>query len=318
MIQIFKNPNFNFIGVRYIAYVISGILVTGGIIAIVQISRGQANLGVDFSGGSVISLKFNEEVEISKIRTILDKNGLQDTSIQQISEAPGLPKIKVLLRIKKSNIKVGQIGEHVEKLVKNELNPPLTFVRDRTEDIGPVVSKKLQSQAAKAVILAMIAITIYIWFRFEFRFGVAASIATIHDVLVVMGVFYFLNKEFSLLIVTALLTIAGYSLTDTVVVFDRIRENLKIKLKESFKEIINLSINEVLNRTVMTSVTTLLAVIALFIWGGEVIRDFSLALLFGFIVGTYSSVFVASPILLEWESAIERKQMIDDNRRSNK
>jgi len=307
MIQIFKNPNFNFVRLRFFAYFLSAILVTGGIIGIIQIALGNANLGIDFSGGSVVSLKFKREIDIVRIREVLTKSGLSDTSIQQISDAPGEPKLKVLLRIKKSNIKIGQLGEYIKNAFTTGLSGE-EFIIDRIEDIGPVVSKRLKQQAFWAILLAMIGITIYIWFRFEFRFGVAAAVATLHDVLSIIGIFYFLNKEFTLLIVTALLTIAGYSLTDTVVVFDRIRENLKIKVKENLESIINLSVNEVLNRTMMTSITTLLVIVALFIFGGEVIHDFSLALFLGVIVGTYSSVFVASPILLEWEKMVLKRQ----------
>jgi preprotein translocase subunit SecF len=147
---------------------------------------------------------------------------------------------------------------------------------------------------------------IYIALRFEFRFGVAAAIATLHDVLAVLGVFYFMDKEFTLLIITALLTLAGYSLTDTVVVFDRIRENLRRRRTESLTTVINASINQVLSRTVIVSLTTFLAVLAIFLWGGDVLRDFSLALLLGVAVGTYSSIFVASPLLMLWKGAIRR------------
>ncbi|MFH1824851.1 MAG: protein translocase subunit SecF [Candidatus Firestonebacteria bacterium] len=307
MIQIFKNPKVDFVGLRFVAYFLSAILVIGGIIGIIQIALGNANLGIDFSGGSVVSLKFKKEIDITKIREILIKNGLPDANIQQISDAYGEPKLKVLLRIKKSNIKVGQLGEYITQIFKTGLAGE-EFTIDRIEDIGPVVSKMLKQQAFWAILLAMLGITIYIWFRFEFKFGIAAAIATLHDVFCIIGIFYFLNKEFTLLIVVAILTIAGYSLTDTVVVFDRIRENLKSKFKESLESIINLSVNEVLNRTMMTSITTLLIIVALLILGGEVVHDFSLALFFGVIIGTYSSVFVASPILLEWEKVVLKKQ----------
>jgi preprotein translocase subunit SecF len=169
--------------------------------------------------------------------------------------------------------------------------------------IGPAVGKTLRSDAQKAVLLSLLGIIIYIWIRFDFRSGVAATIATFHDVLAVLGVFFILGLEFDLLIVTALLTLAGYSLTDTVVVYDRIRENLKkYRTRGEFALAVNKSINEVLSRTLNTSLTVLLVVGTLFFFGGEVLRYFALALIMGVIIGTYSSVFVASPIVVEWEA----------------
>jgi preprotein translocase SecF subunit len=166
--------------------------------------------------------------------------------------------------------------------------------------VGPVIGQELQEAALWAILISLLGIVSYIAWRFEFRFGIVATVATFHDVLVVLGVFFLLGNEITLLIVTALLTLAGYSLTDTVVVFDRIRENFRARRRDSLAEMINTSINQVLSRTIMTSLTTLLAILALFLLGGEVLRDFSLALMLGIIVGTYSSVFVASPLVYEW------------------
>jgi preprotein translocase subunit SecF len=166
--------------------------------------------------------------------------------------------------------------------------------------VGPKVGGRLRADAAKAVAMAIIGILIYVAFRFQFKFGVGATIATFHDVLAVLGIFYLMGKEINLILITALLTIAGYSLTDTVVVFDRIRENLKLKQKDSVESVMNTSINEVLSRTIITSTTVLLTSIALFFFGGEVLHDFSLAMIMGVIIGTYSSIFVASPVVLLW------------------
>jgi preprotein translocase subunit SecF len=174
-------------------------------------------------------------------------------------------------------------------------------VVDSTTEIGPKVGGKLRKDAAQAVAMATLGILIYIAIRFKFDFAVGATVATFHDVLAVLAVFFLLGKEINLILVTALLTIAGYSLTDTVVVFDRIRENLRTRLKEPVEAVMNQSINEVLSRTIVTSFTVLITSIALFFFGGEVIHDFSLAMIFGVIIGTYSSIFVASPITLLWE-----------------
>jgi preprotein translocase subunit SecF len=285
------------------------VLVLSGIFAIVQMARGKGNIGIDFAGGSVVSIKFKKELDAGKIREVLDRNGFKDTGIQQIADAPSEPKLKVLLRIKASNVKIGGLKEAMTKTI-SEGFPGEEFEIDRIEDMGPSVSAKLKGQAFWAIFYAILAIMAYIWFRFEFRFGLAAAVATLHDVLSVIGIFYFMNKEFTLLFVTALLTLAGYSLTDTVFVFDRIRENLKLRVKDNLDTIINSSVNEVLSRTFMTSFTVILVVAALFLYGTEVIHDFSLALIIGVVVGTYSSWFVASPILIEWEHATERKTAV--------
>ncbi len=178
--------------------------------------------------------------------------------------------------------------------------PDNKYVVDSTTEIGPKVGGRLRADAAKAVGVAVIGILIYVAFRFQFKFGVGATIATFHDVLAVLGLFFIMGREINLILITALLTIAGYSLTDTVVVFDRIRENLKTRQRESVEAVMNMSINEVLSRTIITSTTVFLTSLALFFFGGEVLHDFSLAMIMGVIVGTYSSIFVASPVVLLW------------------
>jgi preprotein translocase SecF subunit len=174
--------------------------------------------------------------------------------------------------------------------------------------IGPAVGESLRQSAVYAIIISIIGMIIYIGLRFDFRSGVAATIATFHDVLAVLGIFFILNKEITLLVVTALLTLAGYSLTDTVVVFDRIRENLKkFRKKGEFVQTVNKSINDVLSRTIMTSLTSLIVAVVLFFFGGEVLHDFALALVLGILIGTYSSIFVASPIVVEWEDKAPKR-----------
>jgi len=173
-------------------------------------------------------------------------------------------------------------------------------VVDSTTEIGPKVGKSLRDDALVAILFSAIGMIVYIAWRFEFSFGVAAAIATFHDVFAVLGIFYILGKEVNLLLITALLTLAGYSLSDTVVIYDRIRENLRLRPRDPLDQVMNSSINEVLSRTLVTGVTVLLVLLALFFFGGEVLHDFSLALLIGLIIGTYSSIFVASPIVYEW------------------
>jgi SecD/SecF fusion protein len=209
-----------------------------------------------------------------------------------------------MVKLKKSEESVGQMSEHLTRIL-NQALPDNKFTVVGTNEIGASVSKDLRDKAILAVVLSMIGIVAYIAWRFEFIFGVGAALATFHDVLAVLGVFYLLHREITLLVVTALLTLAGYSLTDTVVVFDRIRENLARK-RGSLGDIINESVNEVLSRTIVTSSTVFLVVVALYFFGGVVLEDFALAMILGVLVGTYSSVFVASPVVFAFRKEAKR------------
>src|SRR4030066_1192755 len=294
MIELIKNPRIEFLGKKYIAFTLSGILSILGIIAIVQISRGHANLGIDFAGGTAIQLKFEKPVVLHNVRRALEKGGLKDIDLQELPTEN-----KILIKMKKSEEELGHGADAITAVLSREF-PDNKYVVDSTTVIGPKVGGRLRADAAKAIVVAVIGLLVYVAFRFQIRFGIGAAIATFHDVLAVLGLFYIMGKEINLILVTAILTIAGYSLTDTVVVFDRIRENLKLKQRESIEIVMNSSINEVLSRTIITSRTVLLTSIALFFFGGEVLHDFSLAMIIGVIVGTYSSIFVASPIVLLW------------------
>jgi preprotein translocase subunit SecF len=294
MIELIKNPRIDFLGKKYIAFALSGILAFLGIVAIVQISRGHANLGIDFAGGTAIQLKFEKPVVLHNVRLVLEKAGLKDFDLQDLPTEN-----KILIRMKKTGEELGHVADSVTTVLSKEF-PDNKYVVDSTTVIGPKVGGRLRADAAKAIVVAVIGLLIYVAFRFEVRFGVGATIATFHDVLAVLGLFFIMGKEINLILVTALLTIAGYSLTDTVVVFDRIRENLKLKQKEDVQTVMNASINEVLSRTIITSATVLFTSLALFFFGGEVLHDFSLAMILGVAVGTYSSIFVASPVVLLW------------------
>jgi preprotein translocase subunit SecF len=299
MMEILKKTNINFVGMRYYAFLFSGILVTLGIIAFIFIFMGKANLGIDFAGGTMIQGSFEKPMRIGQIRDALGRNGYGDAEITEL-KAREVPYF-FMIRLKSTAETGSKVSNEVLDILKKEF-PDNNFRKDSVDEVGPAVGKILQQQARLAVLIALAGILIYIWIRFDFRFGVAATIATFHDVLAVLGIMFILHKEITLLIVTALLTLAGYSLTDTVVVYDRIRENLKVfRKKGDFAGTINASINEILNRTLMTGGTTLLAVMSVFIFAGEVVHDFALALILGILVGTYSSWFVAAPIVLEWE-----------------
>lgn len=286
----------DFIGKKNISFIISGIIAIIGVIGIIQIMRGEANMGIDFSGGTAVQLKFDKVVTMEAARGALSRNGLKEVDLQEIKDGN-----KLLIKIRKSAVAVGKVSGTVEEIFRKEF-PGSGLVVESSTEIGPSIGDKLRRDTLVAIAISMIGIIIYIAWRFDFKFGIAAAIATLHDVLAIFAVFFVLNKEVNLLLITAVLTIAGYSLTDTVVVFDRIRENLRKNLKESAAKIFNKSINEVLSRTIITSLTTFLAASSLVFFGGEVIHDFAFALVIGIVVGTYSSVFVASPIVVVWEN----------------
>ncbi len=294
MLEIVGKTNIDFMEKRRWAFGLSGLLAALGILAVVQIMVGSANLGIDFAGGTAVQLKFDKPLPIETARSVLVKHGLDDAELQEFTEDN-----KLLIRVKTETTIEEEISEKIIQIFKDEF-PGHSFVVDSSTSIGPTIGKKLQQDALIAITLSLIGITVYIAARFEFRFGVAAAIATFHDVLAVLGIYHMMNKEITLLVVTALLTLAGYSLTDTVVVFDRIRENLRQRRRHTVETIINNGINQVLSRTLVTTLTVVLVLVPLTLFGGEVLHDFSLALLLGVIIGTYSSVFVASPLLLIW------------------
>lgn len=297
MLEILGKTNIDFMGKRKYAFIFSGVMVLLGLIAIVQIARGAANLGIDFAGGTAVQLKFDQAVRIDEARKALEANGLANAELQEFGQDN-----KLLVRVKASTTIEEKTAERVVAIFGKEF-PNNRFVVDSTTEIGPTIGKKLQEDALIAIVISFAGIIFYVAARFELRFGVAAALATFHDVLAVLGAFYVLDKEITLLVVTALLTLAGYSLTDTVVVFDRIRENLRLRRRDTEEATINNAVNQVLSRTIVTSLTVVLVLIPLTLAGGEVLHDFSLALLWGVIFGTYSSVFVASPLLLIWPGA---------------
>lgn len=294
MLEILGKTNIDFMGKRRFSFLFSGIMVLLGIVAIVQISRGSANLGIDFAGGTAVQLKFDQSIRIDEARKVLESNGLSNAELQEFGQDN-----KLLIRLKTSTTIEEKIADRVVAVFTKEF-PANRFVVDSSTEIGPAIGQKLQQDALIAILISFAGIILYVAARFELRFGIAAALATFHDVLAVLGAFYILDKEITLLVVTALLTLAGYSMTDTVVVFDRIRENLRMRRRESEETIINNAVNQVLSRTIVTSLTVILVLIPLTVAGGEVLHDFSLALLWGVIFGTYSSVFVASPLLLLW------------------
>ena len=286
------NTNVPFLSFRKIAYAVSGALA---LLTIVLLPTKGLNFGIDFKGGTMIEVRMpGDAADLATMRSTLNGLGLGEVALQEF----GSP-TDVLIRVEQ------QDGDQKAQLaavdqVKQSLAQ--TFGEDvsyrRVEFVGPKVSTELFWAGAEAVLFALLAILAYIWFRFEWQFAVGSIVALVHDVMLTLGIFSLLGLEFNLATVAALLTIVGYSLNDTVVVFDRVRENLRKYKKMLLPDLLNRSLNDTLARTLMTSVTTLLALAALFIFGGPVIRDFTFALIWGVLIGTYSSIFIASPVLL--------------------
>ena len=293
--EIIGKTNIDFMGMKKVSFIISAIISIVGLIGMIQMARGAANMGIDFSGGTALQLKFTQPIGMDKAREALARHNLKEATLQDIKDGN-----KLLVKVGKTTLATGKVADTIEDVFKKEF-PGNAFVVESSTEIGPSVGDKLRKDTLTAILISLIGIIIYIAWRFDFKFGVGAIIATMHDVLAMFAVFYVLNKEIDLLFITAVLTIAGYSLTDTVVVFDRIRENMHKNLKESMHNIFNRSINEVLSRSIITSLTTFLAACSLLLFGGEVIHNFAFALVIGIVVGVYSSVFVASPIVSLWE-----------------
>ncbi|PKK82282.1 MAG: protein translocase subunit SecF [candidate division Zixibacteria bacterium HGW-Zixibacteria-1] len=302
MFRIIKDTNIDFIGNRGKAFIFSVVLVLVGLFAFVMVVLDKANMGIDFSGGTMLQGNFENPINIGDLRGAVIAGGFPEASIQELDRTDVGVFNSYMIRVKETVAGEEKAVDRLLAIIKERF-PDNKFQKDSEHTIGPAVGATLKRSAQWAVLISVLGMIAYIGLRFDFRSGVAATIATFHDVLAVLGIFYLMNKEITLLVVTALLTLAGYSLTDTVVVYDRIRENLKkFRKKGEFVTTVNNSINEVLSRTIMTSGTTFLVVLVLYLFGGEVVKDFALAMIIGIIIGTYSSIFVASPIVVEWEA----------------
>ena len=255
------------------------------------------NLGVDFAGGTMVHLKFQQKVAIADLRRALETIKLGASVIQDFGEQGAN---EYLVRLDKTSVEIGALGEQIKKALSDPYGAGKFEVR-RIESVGPKIGEDLRQRGALSVVVATMMMGLYIWFRFELRFGIGAVIALAHDVLVTVGALLLANYEFDLTIVAALLTVVGYSVNDTVIVCDRIRENMRKIKRESLESIINTSINETLSRTIITVSTAIMVLLALFFLGGAVIRPFAFALLVGFFSGVYSTIFIASPVILLWE-----------------
>lgn len=295
--RIFKTtPQWDFLGMKKIAMTISTLFILA---SIGGLAFNGLTYGIDFRGGTLIQIQFPDTPQLEVVRELFQSRIDTNVNITTFGEAD---ENEVIITLSQEAIqgKAAELTKLITEILEVQYD---SFDIRRVETVGPKVGEQLKTKAIQAAFFVLIGILIYIGFRFKVRYGVAAVVALFHDVLFTLGVFVFVEKEFTLTIVAAVLTIIGYSLNDTIVVFDRIRENVARFPKRPMEEVINLSVNESLSRTILTSVTTFLVVAALYILGGEIIHDFCFALLIGLVVGTYSSVFVASPVVLYFDPA---------------
>ncbi len=284
-----KTTNINFIGNRNIALIFSGILT---IISIASLAVNGLKMGIDFTGGTLIEIGYQKAADLTVLRNTLDEAGFSDATVQNFGSAKD-----VLIRLKPhEGLSSVDLSTKVLEAINKTTAEPASI--RRVEFVGPQVGDDLAEDGFLALLYSTICILIYIAWRFEWKFSVGAVLATIHDVVVTLGVFSILGLEFDLTVLAAVLALIGYSLNDTIVVYDRIRENFRLMRNKSTEEIMNISVNVTLSRTIMTSLTVILVLLSLFFLGGEVLRGFSIVLLFGVFFGTYSSIFIASPMAL--------------------
>ena len=292
MLQFFKKPNYNIVGKGKIAFIFSIVIILGGIVSLfVQ----GLNYGVDFAGGAKMQVKFKENISAEELRSMFTEKDLGNPEIKSSGEN------EYMITINANEL------ENSDDLLKEALTG-LNYSILQIDKVGPKMGYEMRNNSLQAIGIALLLILIYITIRFEFKFAIGAVIALLHDVLVTLAFFSFFQWEFSLPVLAAFMTIVGYSLNDTIVVYDRIRENIKIHKGKPLKEVINLSVNQSLSRTIITSLTTFVVVLILAIFGGQVLFGFSIAMVVGVIVGTYSSMFVAAPILIAWEHRFKEKE----------
>ena len=309
MFQILVGTNYPIIRIRRMMMLISLAVILLGVGSLVM--KGGPNLGIDFKGGYKFIIEFQDAVDLSSVRQIVADLGFGGSQVSDFGK-PNEVLIILGADVDFSEASEEDGGDVITNRLSDGMraafvdNPILEISKEK---VGPKIGAELRTKAIWAIIYSLLGIVVYITWRFEFKFSIAAIIALIHDVVITMGIFSLLDKEINLTILGAFLTIVGYSLNDTIVVFDRIRENLRGRRKgDNYGEVINASVNQTLSRTVITSLTTLVVVLILFFFGGAVIHDFAFALVIGVVVGTYSSIFIASPILVEWQISRQKRK----------
>jgi preprotein translocase subunit SecF len=296
------NINIDFIGKIKWALTFSLSLFALSVLSLLL--KGGPRYGLDFVGGTVVQVKFANQVDIGEVRAAVDNLTIEGISVQEFGEKDAN---EYLISMKKTTEELEGISDKIRAVLEQKFGEKSLEIR-RVEMVGPKVGKDLRQKGMLAVIFSLIGMLIYIWYRFEFRFGLGAIFCLIHDVVITLGVFSILNKPVDLIIVAALLTIVGYDINDTIIVCDRIRENMKKMTQKNLREVINTSINQTLSRTIITSGTVVIVLIALFFLGGEVLHDFSFSLLIGVFFGTFSSIYVATPLVIYWEKFFPKKK----------
>jgi preprotein translocase subunit SecF len=305
-VEFFRNINIDWLGKKWWFLGFSLIFSVAGIIAMgVHWARigSPVPLGVDFQGGTQVQVQFAQPPDTSRIRQAMDAAGIRDARIQAIRDLDQASSTDVLISLpEQTNERALDTGrEQIEGAL--QAHYPNSFKVRNVQVVGPTVGRQLEKQAALATLYSMLGMLVYLWFRFQLIYGIAAVVACFHDTLITIGAFALTNQEISLTVIAAILTLVGYSMNDTIVVFDRIRENLRNSRREPLASVVNRSINQTLSRTVLTSGLTFLTVLSLFVFGGQVLKGFSFALVVGILIGTYSSIAVAAPMLVAWEES---------------
>ncbi len=302
--ELFRNVNIDWLGKKWYFLGFSLIFSVAGIISMAmhwaQIGS-PVPLGVDFRGGTQVQVQFEQAPDTNRIREAMDASGIRDARIVPIKDVNQGASNDILISLpEQTNEAALDTGrQQIVNALQAHYNNPFT-VRN-VQVVGPTVGKQLKTKAIQAVLFSLLGMLIYLWFRFQLIYGVAAVVAVFHDTLITIGAFALTNQEISLTVIAAILTLIGYSMNDTIVVFDRIRENLRMSRREPLADVVNRSINQTLSRTVLTSGLTFLTVLSLFVFGGQVLRGFSFALVIGILIGTYSSIAVAAPMLVAWQ-----------------
>jgi preprotein translocase subunit SecF len=303
-VELFRNVNVDWLGKKWYFLGFSLIFSVAGLISMgvhwAHIGS-PVPLGVDFRGGTQVQVQFARNPELNQIRQAMDASGIRDSRIESIRNVDQPTSNDVLISLpEQTNESALDTGRQqiVDALHAHYSNP---FTVRNVQVVGPTVGRQLEKQAGLATLYSMAGMLVYLWFRFQLIYGVAAVVACFHDTLITVGAFALTNQEISLTVIAAILTLIGYSMNDTIVVFDRIRENLRLSRRESLPDVVNRSINQTLSRTVLTSGLTFITVLSLFIFGGQVLKGFSFALVIGILIGTYSSIAVAAPMLVAWQ-----------------
>jgi preprotein translocase subunit SecF len=310
-VEFFRGVNVDWLRLKWYFLAFSMIFSVAGLISMGMHMRSIGSpvpLGVDFKGGTQVQVRFERTPDLNKVRGATAAAGIRDASIQTIEKTvdePNANEVLISLPEQQDESSLDAGRQQIVAALQAHYDNPFT-VRN-VQVVGPTVGHQLETKALQAILFSLLGMLVYLWFRFQLIYGVAAVVACFHDTLITVGAFALLNKEISLTVIAAILTLVGYSMNDTIVVFDRIRENLRLSRRESLPDVVNRSINQTLSRTVLTSGLTFLTVLSLFIFGGQVLNGFSFALVVGILIGTYSSIAIAAPMLVAWQEWRSRR-----------